>query len=368
MRASDRRCKDGNFPSGGPPAASAAAAASADDCVAVLGGVGVGAAAGALLALGTVGTASAEVDTVKMAQQFGLLYVPLHVVMENGLIEKHSKAMGMKAPNIKMFKISGGANINKALLAGTIDFGAHGVGPMLKLWGKSKGRFKGAITMADMPLKLNSNDPNVKTVDDYLTVKDHKIATPAAKVSIQAVTLQMFTANKWNDPNKLDHLVVSMKHPIALAALLSGGQTVKSHFATLPYSYQELKSGKVHNVITSYDIMGGQHSVLTMSVADKFAQDNPKTYAAVTSAYTEAFAWIKANPEAAAKIFIKYTKSKMDPADVIALLKDKSEIEFSEIPKHTMKYGNFLAGIGDIPQPKSWKDYYMPNNHGYNGS
>ena len=47
LRASDRRCKDGNFPSGGPPAASAAAAASADDCVAVLGGVGVGAAAGA---------------------------------------------------------------------------------------------------------------------------------------------------------------------------------------------------------------------------------------------------------------------------------------------------------------------------------
>lgn len=327
-----------------------------------------GAAAGALMALGSVGTASAETDTVKMAQQFGLLYVPLHVVMEQGLIQKHAKAMGMKAPNIKLFKISGGANINKALLAGTIDFGAHGVGPMLKLWGKSNGRFKGAITMADMPLKLNTNDPNVKTVEDYLTVQDHKIATPAAKVSIQAVTLQMFTANKWNDPNKLDHLVVSMKHPIALAALLSGGQTVKSHFATLPYSYQELQSGKIRTVISSYDIMGGQHSVLSMSVAEKFATENPKTYDAVVGAYVEAFAWIKDNPEAAAETFIKYTKSKMDPKDVVALLKDKNEIEFSEIPKHTMKYGNFLAGIGDIPQPKDWKEYYMPNNHKYDGS
>ena len=48
FRASDRRCNDGILPSGGPPAAaSAAAAASAEDCVAVLGGVGVGAAAGA---------------------------------------------------------------------------------------------------------------------------------------------------------------------------------------------------------------------------------------------------------------------------------------------------------------------------------
>lgn len=327
-----------------------------------------GAAAGAVMALGAAGTASAETDTVKMAQQFGLLYVPLHVVMDQGLIQKHAKAMGLKAPNIKMFKISGGANINKALLAGTIDFGAHGVGPMLKLWGKSKGRFKGAIHMADMPLKLNTNDPKVKTVEDYLKVTDHKIATPAAKVSIQAVTLQMFTAKKWNDPEKLDHLVVSMKHPIALAALMSGGQTVKSHFATLPYSYQELKSGKIHNVITSYDIMGGPHAVLSMSIAEKFAKDNPKTYDAVIAAYIESYKFIKENPKAAADIFIKYTKSKMDPADVVALLNDKSEIEFTEVPKHTMKYGNFLAKIGDIPQPKNWKEYYMPNNHKYDGS
>lgn len=327
-----------------------------------------GVAASAFLAAGMSGQAAAEVDTVNMAQQFGLIYTPLHVVMEKKLIEKHATAMGITPPKIKMFKISGGANINKALLAGTIDFGAHGVGPMLKLWGKSKGRFKGALTIADMPLKLNSNDPNVKTVDDYLNAKDHKIATPAAKVSIQAVTLQMHTAKAYKDANKLDHLVVSMKHPTAFAALMSGGQTVKSHFATLPYSYQELKSGKVHNVITSYDIMGGPHAVLTMSIAEKFAKDNPKTYDAVIAAYLEAFKFIRSNPNEAADIFIKYTKSKMDPADVRALLSDKSEVEFTEVPKHTMKYGNFLADIGDIPRPKSWKEYYMPNNHKYNGS
>ena len=71
-----------------------------------------------------------------------------------------------------------------------------------------------------------------------MTITDHKIATPAAKVSVQAVTLQMYTEMKYGDAEKLDHLVVSMKHPIALAAILSGGQTVKSHFATLPYSFQ----------------------------------------------------------------------------------------------------------------------------------
>lgn len=310
----------------------------------------------------------AETDTVNMAQQFGLLYVPLHVVMDQKLVQKHAKKMGIKVPNIKMYKISGGANINKALLAKTLDFGAHGVGPALKLWGKTNGKFKVAFSMADMPLKLNTNDPSVKTVEDYLTVKNHKIATPAAKVSIQAVTLQMFAAGKWGKAEKLDHLVVSMKHPIALAAIMSGGQTVKSHFATLPYSYQELKSGKVRTVITSYDILGGQHSVLVMSARASFKKENPKTYQAVINAYDEAFAWIEKNPVKAAETFIKYTKSKMDPNTVKALLTNKKEIEFSALPKHTMKYANFLHKIGDIPQAKSWKDYYFDNNHKMNGS
>ena len=145
-------------------------------------------AASAMLAAVSALPAKAEVSVVNLAQQFGLLYVPLHVVLEHNLVEKHAKAIGLAPPQIKLFKISGGANINKALLAKTIDFGAHGVGPALKLWGKTKGKFKIASGMADMPLKLNTNDPNIKTVEDYLKAEDHKIATPAAKVSIQAVT------------------------------------------------------------------------------------------------------------------------------------------------------------------------------------
>jgi NitT/TauT family transport system substrate-binding protein len=328
--------------------------------------------AGGVLAAGLMASSavSAEVSVVNMAQQFGLLYVPLHVVMEKKLIQKHAQGMGMKAPEIKLFKISGGANINKALLAKTIDFGAHGVGPALKLWGKSKGRFKIAISMADMPLKLNTNDASVTKIEDYLKVSDHKISTPAAKVSIQAVTLQMAAKRLWGDPEKLDHLVISMKHPTALAALMAGGQAVKSHFATLPYSYQELtgSGGKIRTVTTSYDILGGQHSVLVMSASTAFHDANPKTYKAVIAAYREAYGWITDNPDESAEIFIRYTNSKLSPDTVKALMNDKAEIEFSELPKKTMEYANFLSEIGDIPQPKSWKDYYFDNSHSLPGS
>ena len=38
-----------------------------------------GFAASAFLAVGATGSAVAETDTVRLAQQFGLLYVPLHL-------------------------------------------------------------------------------------------------------------------------------------------------------------------------------------------------------------------------------------------------------------------------------------------------
>ena len=55
----------------------------------------------------------------------------------------------------------------------------------------------------------------------------------------------MAAKKKWGakEAFKLDPMTVSMKHPSATAALLAGGQAVKSHFATLPTSFAELTSG-----------------------------------------------------------------------------------------------------------------------------
>ncbi len=330
--------------------------------------IAISAAAGLGLAAAITMPAQAETDTVRLAQQFGLLYVPLHVVLDKKLVEKHAQKLGLPKPKIELYKISGGANINKALLAKTIDFGSHGVGPALKLWGKSKGRFKVTLSMAAMPLKLITNDPSVKKIEDYLTVKDHKIATPAAKVSIQAVVLQMGAEKIWGDAEKLDHLVVSMKHPTALAAILSGGQAVKSHFATLPYSFQELKSGKAHEVTNSYKLLGGPHTTLVMSCSEDFKKANPKTYQAVVNAFLEAYDWINKNQGEAADLFIRYTKSKLDPAQVKAMIANKSEIEYAALPRKTMAFAKFLHKIGDIPEAKSWKDYYWENSSSMNGS
>ena len=67
---------------------------------------------------------------------------------------------------------------------------------------------------AAMPMKLNTIDPNIKTLEDYLNIEDHKIALPSMKVSGQARTLQMAAAKLWGagQLRQARPRTVSMKH------------------------------------------------------------------------------------------------------------------------------------------------------------
>ena len=332
----------------------------------VVGGTLAAIATGALS-----GTALAEANTVRFAQQFGLLYLPMHVVVDKKLVETCAKDAGLGDIKVTMHRFSGGAAVNQALLSGNVDFAAGGIGPLLKLWNKTKGRLnvKAMTTLAAMPLKLNTNDKRVKKLEDYVGLNDHKIATPSVKVSIQAVVLQMATKKKWNEPFKLDPMTVSMKHPSAAAALLAGGQAVKSHFATLPTSFQELTSGKVHNVLTSYDVLGGEHSTVAMYNTEKWKKDNPKLYECVWKSYRKSIKWINENKKEAAALFHRFTKSKLKLEDIEKMVGDKNEMHYSLEPKRTMQFADFLHSIGAIKnKPASWKDYYWENNYDQNGS
>ena len=319
--------------------------------------------------------AKAETNEVRFAQQFGLLYLPMHVVVDQKLIESCAKDSGLGDMKVTMHRFSGGAAVNQALLSNNVDFAAGGVGPLLKLWDKTKGRInvKAMTSMSAMPLKLNTNVAEIKKLEDYVGLTDHKISTPSVKVSIQAVVLQMAAAKQWGpkEAYKLDPLTVSMKHPSAAAALLAGGQAVKSHFATLPTSYQELKEGKgkVHTVLTSYDVLGGEHTTVAMYNTEKFKTENPKTYECVWKSYRKAMAWINEDTDRAGALFKKFTKSKLPLEDIQAMIRSKSEMHYSLQPNRTMQFAEFMHSIGAIKNmPSSWKDYYWENNYDQEGS
>jgi NitT/TauT family transport system substrate-binding protein len=297
----------------------------------------------------------------------------MQVVIHEKLIEKHAAKAGMRGVTAKMIKLSGGAAVNQALLSGNVEFASGGVGPLLTIWDRTYGteeHVKAAIDLSKMPLKLLTNDPKVQKFEDYLKVEDHKIATPSIS-SIQAVTLRMHAAKLWGEDNskKLDPLLVNMNHPTAVAALLSGGQTVKSHFATLPFSYQELKSGKVRMVLNSFDVLGGPHSIVSLYGTTKWVKENPKLYKVVLDAYAEAFAFIDADRGRAAQVYVDFTKSKLAVADVKAMISDKNEMDYGPQPKGTMQYAQFMHKDGAIKNlPKSWKDYFHESAHGMDGS
>ena len=77
---------------------------------------------------------------------------------------------------------------------------------------------------------------------------------------------------------ELDAFTVSMPHPEATAALLSGHSESRP-FSSPPFQYQQLDNPAVHRVIKSNDILGGPHTLNVIYTTGKFARRNPKTTA-----------------------------------------------------------------------------------------
>src|SRR5512138_3620859 len=142
-------------------------------------------------ALAVATAARAEMSEIKVAQQYGISYLPLMIMEDQKLIEKHAKAAGLDV-TVSWAKFAGGNVMNDAILSGSLQFASGGVAPLVTLWSKTRGNpidVRAISAINSMPLYLVTRNPNVKSVKDF-TDKD-RIALPAVKVSIQAITLQM---------------------------------------------------------------------------------------------------------------------------------------------------------------------------------
>ncbi|CAM5440555.1 Putative aliphatic sulfonates-binding protein OS=Afipia felis OX=1035 GN=ssuA_4 PE=4 SV=1 [Afipia felis] len=330
------------------------------------------AAIGVVAGLAGVGFASgahAEVNTVRIAKQYGLGYLPLTMMEEQKLLEKHAKAEGIDL-KVEWLRFSSGSGMNEALLSGNLDFAGGGVGPLLTIWGKTQNNYKvrGVAAINSMPLYLVTTNPNVKTIKDF-TEKD-KIGLPAVKVSIQAITLQM-AAEKAFGPeqrHKLDPITVSMSHPDAMTAMLGGHSEVNSHFGSTPFQDLELRDPRTHRVLNSYDVLGGPHTFNSVWATTKFVEANPKVMKAFLGALDEAMANIKADPAKAAEIWVKAENSKIPAADAEKIIRDPVN-QWTTTPMKVMSYLDYMNRAGLVTaKASSWKDIYFPGIHNANGS
>lgn len=327
--------------------------------------------AGAVALLGLLSPAVAQVPEIRLAKQYSMGYLQLNVMEHQKLIEKHAKLLGIPEVKVSWLQMNGPSAINDALLSGTIDIASGGVPGLLTLWAKTKGtpqEVRGIAALSSQPFLLNSRNPEIKTLADF-KVGD-KIAVPAVKVSVQAITLQMAAARTFGIKNfaKLDELTVSMTPPDATIALMSGGSEVTSAFSVPPFQYQQLENAAVHTVLNSFDVMGGSHSFTVAWTSAKFRDANPVLYKALIAAFAEATDIVNKDKRAAAALWIEDGKSKL-PLDMVAKIVADPHVRWTLVPEHTMKYADFMAEVGTLKiKPTSWMEYFFAEIYDLKGS
>lgn len=311
----------------------------------------------------------AEPRTVRIAKQYGISYLPLTIMQEKKLLEAEGKKLGLDL-STEWVRFTGGPPMNEALISGNLDFASGGVGPLVTIWARTQNNIKakGIAALNAMPLYLNTINPNVKTIKDF-TDKD-RIALPAVRVSIQAVILQM-AAEKAFGPgqeHKLDPLTVSLSHPDGFAQMMSGKSEITAHLTSAPYQYEELEDKRVHRVLNSYDVLGGAHTFNVVYASAKLYEGQPKLVEAFLAALGEAMKEIKADPHAAAELWVKADRSKLPVAQAEKIIRDP-ENQWTMTPQRTMQFADYMARVKMVPlKPASWKDMFISNIHTLPGS
>jgi NitT/TauT family transport system substrate-binding protein len=318
----------------------------------------------------TIPAMAQEKTAISITRQPGILYLASHVMETQKLIEKQAASQGIDGVTVEWRTFSGGGAQTDALLSGNVDIVNTGTGNLLLLWDRTKGGVKGIISSSAQPVIMVSNDPNIKSLDDIKP--EDKIAVPTVGVSTQAILLQIAAASKYGEDQvrKFDPNTVQLGHPDAMAAISNSNHEVKSHFASPPFQYLELKMPGVHRVTDSREILGGGLSQATFFTTTKFAEANPKIITAVREATKEAIAFIRKDPKAALEAYKTVSGDKASIDDLLSILDEPGFLDDYRIdPQGTMKFAAHLHKIGTLKtMPSAWTDYFLPESADLNGN
>lgn len=306
--------------------------------------------------------AMAEVSEVRVAYGYSVGFLALAVMDHEKLVEKYAAADGL---NVKFTRqhVADTATGMQALLSGSVDMLAGGAPTSIILWDRTQDRLKvtsiGALS--NMPMMLNTRDPKIRTIRDFTSAD--RIAIPGVKTSIQAIVLQMAAERDFGPGHAydLDKLTVSRSLAEGSAEMLSGAGDINSNFASADYSTRELNHPGIHTVLRSEDVLSGSATYNTISMPERFREDNPKVYAAFVKALEEANRIINTDKRRAAEIYKEASGTSL-PVDEILRSISVPGLKFDRTPEGYMRYAEFLHEIGTIDHlPRSWKDLVAPD-------
>jgi NitT/TauT family transport system substrate-binding protein len=328
---------------------------------------------GALIVAFAIGwPANAQAQSkVRIAQQFGLSYLPLHVALELKLIEKHAKALGETGAIVEVVQLASGTAVNDAIISGSIDVAMAGLTVLLNLRDKTIGQnaIKGMMAIADSPIYFNTIDPRIKSVKDFQ--ETDRIAMTAGKGTQHAVILQMAAASTfgWENREKLDVLAVGISHPDGVAGLLSGGGAFRTHATTVPFIQMELADPKVRTVLTSYDVIGHRHTLIVAYAPERWRKESPQLYQATFDALSETMEIIHKEPRTAAELFLRREPSKLGLQAILDIVSDEKMLYCTPAPTGVMAYADHMTRAGQLKNKLTdWKDAFFDNVHALPGS
>ena len=306
----------------------------------------------------------AETDTVRIAQPYGLLYLPSYVVVDRHMIEDYAAADGLGPIKVSLTRLASGPAGSDMILAGDADLAMGGFGPAMILWDKTRGaqKVRGMVPLCSSPMFVVSSDPHIHGLQDF-TDKD-RIAVSAIKVTDQAITLQMAAAKRWgwDQRFRLDSLTVAMSNPDGQAALLGGLSEVRTHATIIPFSVAELESGKAHLVMTSDEVMEPNATSVVVYASARFHDRNPRLYAATAQAFEDAVDWINAHPHEAAEIYVAREPQKNGSGWIERMIRDPALIRYSTTPRSIQVHADFMHNVGTLKNKvESWKDLFWEN-------
>jgi NitT/TauT family transport system substrate-binding protein len=314
--------------------------------------------------------ACAEVSAIKLGKQYGLPFLPQMVMEDRRLIEAHAARLGINGLAVIWQTMGGPGALNDGLLSGNIQFVNVASPSLATLWDKTFGtpsEVRAICAVQSMPYVLTTRNPAVKTIADCTSAD--RIAVPTVKISGQAMALQMAAAKLWGFEkyDRLDEFTVSMGHPDAMQAVVSG-QTVNSHFCVAPFNYYELRVAGIHKVLSSYET-DGKHTNGLQVTTRSFHDANPGICQAVRAAHEEANAFIKREPKTSAEIYLKLANDRKNSADDLVAMITDPDIDYTTTPANLMKHVEFMHKVGRLKRlPTSWKDLFFAEAHDLNGT
>ena len=324
------------------------------DAVAMLAG------GASLLASPAILRAQAPLKVV-FAQQRGLLYLPVDMMVSGGVLQQEADKLGLGKIDASAVTVNGPGAVNDAILSGAADYGTVALPSLLTLWEKTRNTanpVRAIGTVSNGAMTLYTINPNVKSIADF--TEQDRIAVPTVRISFNSMMLQMACEQLWNDPHRLDHLTVGLGHPDAVTALSAGyGKAIiTSHIGVQPYTDRGLKLPGAHVITDSRKVFGGPLTQITLIATKETKERNPVLFKAVANALTKSIKRASADKKAAAVLWKNAQKASESLDELVGLLDDPG-FEFTSQPHRIAFFAAFLHRIGSMKSELgSWKDLF----------